>query len=53
MDTRTLLSATRVIHQESCETYGSLSIWDALLKQGHGIGEHHIARLMRADGILA
>lgn len=50
---RALLSAIRVIHQESRETYGSPSIWDALLKQGHRIGEHRVARLMRQDGIRA
>jgi len=51
--TRTLLSAIRVIHQESRETYGSPSIWDALIKQGHRIGEHRVARLMRQEGIRA
>ena len=30
--TRTLLSASRVIHRASRETYGSPSIWDALIK---------------------
>ena len=50
---RTLLSAIRVIHQESRETYGSPSIWDALLKQGHGVGEHRVARLMRQAGLRA
>ena len=50
---RTLLSAIRVIHQESRETYGSPSIWDALLKQGHCVGEHRVARLMRVEGIRA
>ena len=50
-NTRTLLSAIRVIHQESRETYGSPSIWDALLKQGHCVGEHRVARLMRVEGI--
>jgi transposase InsO family protein len=50
---RTLLSAIRVIHQESRETYGSPSIWDALIKQGHGVGEHRVARLMRQHGIRA
>ena len=50
---RTVLSAIRVIHRESRETYGSPRIWDALLKQGHRIGEHRVARLMRQDGILA
>jgi transposase InsO family protein len=50
---RTLLSAIRVIHQESRETYGSPSIWDALLKQGDGVGEHRVARLMRQHSIRA
>ena len=52
-NTRTLLSAIRVIHQESRETYGSPSIWAALIKQGHCVGEHRIARLMRVEGIRA
>lgn len=52
-NTRTLLSAIRVIHQESRETYGSPSIWDALLKQGHCVGKHRVARLMRVEGIRA
>ena len=51
--TRTLLTAIRVIHQESRETYGSPSIWDALLKQGHCVGEHRVARLMRQAGLRA
>ena len=50
---RTLLSAIRVVHQESRETYGSPRIWDALVKQGHHIGEHRVARLMRQDDIRA
>ena len=50
---RTLLSAIRVVHQESRETYGSPSIWDALVKRGHRVSENRIARLMRADGIRA
>ena len=48
---RTLLSAIRVLHQESRETYGSPRIWAALVKQGHCIGEHRVARLMRGAGI--
>ena len=48
---RALVAKIRVIHRESRETYGSPSIWDALLKQGHGVGEKRIARLMRAEGI--
>ena len=51
--TRTLLSAIRVIHRESRETYGSPSIWEALIKQGHHIGEHRVARRMRQHGIRA
>ena len=50
---RTLLSAIRVIHRESRETYGSPSVWDALIKRGHGVGENRIARLMRVEGIRA
>jgi putative transposase len=50
---RTLLSAIRMIHQESRETYGSPSIWDALIKRGHRVGENRIARLMRVEGIRA
>ena len=53
MQNRALLSAIRVIHRESRETYGSPSIWDALIKRGYGVGENRIARLMRADGIRA
>ena len=53
VNTRTLLSAIRVIHRESRETYGSPSLWDALIKQGHHIGEHRVARLMRQHGIRA
>ena len=53
VSTRTLLSAIRMIHRASRETYGSPSIWDALLKQGHCVGEHRVARLMRQAGIRA
>jgi len=42
-----------MIHQASRETYDSPSIWDALIKRGHGVGENRIARLMRVEGILA
>jgi len=50
---RTLLSTIRVIHRESRETYGSPSIWDALRKQGHDVGQHRVARLMRQAGLRA
>ena len=42
-----------MIYRESRKTYGSPSIWDALVKQGHRIGEHRLARLMCQDGIPA
>jgi putative transposase len=50
---RTTLLVIRMIHRESRETYGSPRIWDALVKHGHRIGEHRVARLMRQDGIRA
>ena len=50
---RALAAKIRVIHRESRETYGSPSIWDALIKQGHCVGEHRVARLMRQEGIRA
>jgi putative transposase len=50
---RTVRSAIRMSHRESRETYGSPSIWDVLIKQGHRIGEHRVARLMHQDGIRA
>ena len=50
---RALVAKIRVIHRESRETYGSPSIWDALIKQGHDVGEHRVARLMRQEGIRA
>jgi putative transposase len=48
---RALLSTIRVIHQESRATYGSPDIWDTLIKQGHAVGAHRIARLMCVEGI--
>ncbi len=48
---RVRVAKIRVIHRKSRETDGSPSIRDTLLKQGHGGGEHRIARLMRAEGI--
>ena len=50
---RTLLSAILVIHRVSRETYGSPSIWQALVHRGHRIGKHRVARLMCADGLRA
>ena len=53
VNTLTLLSASRVIHQESREPYGSPNIWEALIKQGQCGGAHRVIRLMRIDGIRA
>lgn len=53
IQTRTLLSAIRVIHQELRKTYGSPRIWDGLVKQGHRVGEHRVARLRRVAEIRA
>jgi transposase InsO family protein len=53
MQDRTLLSTIRGIHRESRETYGSPSVWDALSKQGHAVGKHRVARLMRQAGLRA
>ena len=50
---RTLLSTIRVIHRASRETYGSPSIWNALSQQGHDVGKHRVARLMRQAGLRA
>ena len=50
---RALAAKIRMIHRASRETYGSPRIWDALVKQGHSVGEHRIARLMRSEGIRA
>jgi putative transposase len=50
---RVLMADIRVIHQESRQTYGSPSIWQALLRRGQRVGEHRVARLMRQNGIRA
>jgi len=53
MSAWTVLSAIRVIHRESRETYGSPRIGNALVKQGHRLGAQRVAGLMRQDGIRA
>ncbi len=50
---RALLTDIRVIHQESRQTYGSPSIWYALVRRGQRVGEHRVARLMRRAGLRA
>ena len=53
IQTRIRLSAIRVLHEESRETYGSPRIWRALHEQGHQVGEHRVARLMRQANLQA
>ncbi len=50
---RALMADIRVIHGESRQTYGSPSIWQALVQRGQRVGKHRVARLMRQDGIRA
>jgi len=50
---RAVVADIRVIYQESRQTYGSPSIWQALVQRGHRVGEHRVARLMRQAGIRA
>ena len=50
---RALLAEIRAIHTESRQTYGSPSIWDALVKRGHRVNEKRVARLMRESAIRA
>lgn len=53
MANRDLLTAIRQFHHDSRQTYGSPRIWRALREQGHRVGEHRVARLMRHDGLRA
>ena len=50
---RALVANIRVIYRESRETYGSPSIWQALVQRGHRVSKHRVAWLMCADGIRA
>lgn len=50
---RVLLTAIRRLHHESRQTYGSPRIWRALREQGHQVGEHRVARLMRQADLQA
>lgn len=50
---RALVADIRAIHRESRHTYGSPSIWQALVQRGHRIGENRVARLMCEHGIRA
>jgi len=50
---RGLLTAIRLLHHDSRQTYGSPRIWQALRAQGHRVGEHRRARLMRQADLQA
>lgn len=50
---RALLVEICLIHRESRETYGSPSIWRALVQRGRRVGKHRVARVMRAAGLRA
>jgi transposase InsO family protein len=48
---RKLLVDIRAAHKASRRTYGSPRMQRELLAQGHSVGRHRIARLMRLDGL--
>jgi len=48
-----LLERIRSIHLKSRQTYGSPRIRAELRVQGYGCGRHRVARLMRAEGLIA
>lgn len=50
---RRLVTRIRVIHAASRRTYGSPRVHAALQGQGQRVGEHRVARLMRAEAIRA
>ncbi|MER3425563.1 MAG: IS3 family transposase, partial [Nitrospiraceae bacterium] len=50
-ENRALVTAIRVIHAESRETYGSPRVHAMLRAHGHRVGVHRVARLMRAHAI--
>ena len=47
-----LLEAIREIHRNSRRTYGAPRVWGQLRRNGHCVGRHRVARLMRADGLV-
>ena len=48
---RKLLVDIRTAHKASRRTYGSPRMQRELLAQGHSVGRHRVARLMRLDGL--
>jgi putative transposase len=50
---RELLARIRAVHEESRRTYGSPRVHATLVAEGTRVGQHKVARLMRADGLQA
>jgi putative transposase len=50
---RQLMVHMRAIHQTTDQTYGSPRMWQELQGRGLACGRHRVARLMRAQGIVA
>jgi len=48
---RTLLGRIREIHTSSRQTYGHRRVHAALQADGHAVGRHRVARLMRSAGL--
>ena len=48
-----LLKEIKGIHEDSCQTYGSPRIHQALRARGIAVGRNRVARLMRENGIQA
>lgn len=47
-----LLTEIREIHRNSRRTYGAPRVWGQLRRNGHCVGRHRVARLMRTDGLV-
>ncbi len=47
-----LLPVIEQIHKDSRHTYGAPRVWGQLRRQGHVVGRHRVARIMRCNGIV-
>ena len=52
LDDAELTAAIRTIHRESRGTYGAPRVHAELIAAGRRCGRKHVARLMRADGLV-
>lgn len=50
---RSLLAAMQQVHQETDRAYGSPRMHQELVDRGYACGRHRVARLMRANGLVA